>query len=92
LGCYRENGISLLFISALSSGHAFAGGAFLALAHDYIVMQTEKGWISANEIFLGLKLGDFFTALYRSETVFVKKDSSVNINYKTRKSSFSKHD
>ncbi|XP_064640894.1 uncharacterized protein LOC135495843 [Lineus longissimus] len=52
---------------AAINGHAFAGGCFLALAHDYIVMQTDKGWMSANEVFLGLRIGDFFTALYRAK-------------------------
>lgn len=36
------------------AGHAFAGGALLALAHDARVMQTKRGWISLPEVFLQL--------------------------------------
>ncbi|KAL5022740.1 hypothetical protein ScPMuIL_001895 [Solemya velum] len=35
---------------AAINGHAFAGGAFLALAHDYRVMNAQRGWICWNEI------------------------------------------
>ena len=33
-------------------GHAFAGGMVLALAHDIVVMNGEKGYLSMNEILL----------------------------------------
>ncbi|XP_041376997.1 enoyl-CoA delta isomerase 2, peroxisomal-like [Gigantopelta aegis] len=35
---------------AAINGHAFAGGAFIALCHDLRVMQSDKGWMSWNEI------------------------------------------
>jgi enoyl-CoA hydratase/carnithine racemase len=35
---------------AAINGHAFAGGCLLALAQDYRVMKTEKGFICMNEI------------------------------------------
>lgn len=36
-----------------STGHSFAGGAFLALCHDYRVMRSDRGWITWNEVLLG---------------------------------------
>lgn len=41
---------------AAINGHAFAGGAFLSLAHDYRVMSTGRGWWSINEVHLGLQI------------------------------------
>ena len=35
-----------------SLGHCFAGGAFLAISHDYTVMRKDRGWICWNEILL----------------------------------------
>ena len=46
--CSREN--------ILLSGHAFGGGAFLAIAHDYRVMREDRGWISVNEIILKYRI------------------------------------
>lgn len=37
---------------AALNGHAFAGGALLAFAHDLRVMNTDKGWLCFNEIFI----------------------------------------
>lgn len=45
-------------VFAFYTGHAFAGGALIALAHDYRIMRTKRGWFSINEIHLGLDLGD----------------------------------
>lgn len=41
---------------ALINGHAFAGGAFIAAAHDYRVMNVKRGWICWNEILINLRL------------------------------------
>ncbi|OWF55134.1 enoyl-CoA delta isomerase 1, peroxisomal-like [Mizuhopecten yessoensis] len=41
---------------ALLNGHAFAGGAFLAITHDYIVMNSKRGWFSMNETRVGLRI------------------------------------
>ncbi|XP_033755842.1 enoyl-CoA delta isomerase 1, peroxisomal-like [Pecten maximus] len=43
---------------AAINGHAFGGGAFLAMSHDYRVMRTYRGWISWNETHLKSRLGD----------------------------------
>ncbi|XP_046552869.1 uncharacterized protein LOC124262425 [Haliotis rubra] len=42
---------------AAINGHAFAGGALLALNQDFQVMQTKRGWISLNEVFINAPLG-----------------------------------
>ncbi|OLY80919.1 Enoyl-CoA delta isomerase 1, peroxisomal [Smittium mucronatum] len=41
---------------AAVNGHAFAGGAMLALVHDYVVMNSEKGFICMNEVDLDFHL------------------------------------
>ncbi|XP_033754706.1 enoyl-CoA delta isomerase 3-like [Pecten maximus] len=41
---------------ALLNGHTFAGGAFIAAAHDYRVMNSKRGWICWNEVHLNLRL------------------------------------
>ncbi|KAK3085597.1 hypothetical protein FSP39_005925 [Pinctada imbricata] len=38
------------------NGHAFAGGAFLALCHDYRIMRSDKGWISWNETLIQYRI------------------------------------
>ena len=58
------DGITISFTLACT-GHAFAGGAFLALAHDYIVMNTERGWFSFNEIYLPSRIPEFLLQLLR---------------------------
>ncbi|XP_032233212.1 enoyl-CoA delta isomerase 1, peroxisomal isoform X2 [Nematostella vectensis] len=41
---------------AAINGHAYAGGALLALAHDYRIMQTSRGWFCLPEIRLRAKM------------------------------------
>jgi len=41
---------------AAINGHAFAGGAFLALACDYRVMRSDKGWFCISEIDVGVSI------------------------------------
>ncbi len=43
-----------MFIS-LFVGHAFAGGAMLAMAHDYRLMREDKGWMCLNEVHLRMR-------------------------------------
>ncbi|XP_048743456.1 uncharacterized protein LOC125656873 [Ostrea edulis] len=51
---------------AAINGHCFAGGAFLALCHDYRVMRSDRGWISWNETLISLRIpGQLFEILER---------------------------
>jgi len=47
---------------AVVNGHAFAGGAMLAQAHDIRIMNADKGWICLNEVYLGIKLSETMLA------------------------------
>jgi len=48
---------------AAMNGHAFAGGAFLAFAHDFRFMRSDRGWLCMPEVDLGIPLGPVFLAL-----------------------------
>ncbi|CAD5118674.1 DgyrCDS7359 [Dimorphilus gyrociliatus] len=52
---------------AMLNGHTFAGGAMLALSHDYRIMNSTKGWISFNEVFLNARLPHFVMALIKTK-------------------------
>ncbi|KAK3086208.1 hypothetical protein FSP39_015230 [Pinctada imbricata] len=41
---------------AAINGHAFAGGAGLAITHDYIVMQRERGWLCWTEVLRHIRI------------------------------------
>ena len=41
---------------AAINGHAFAGGAFLALSLDYRIMREDRGWISISEVDVGVPI------------------------------------
>ncbi|KAL3860295.1 hypothetical protein ACJMK2_010434 [Sinanodonta woodiana] len=41
---------------AIVNGHAFGAGAFLAIAHDYRVMRSDRGWLCWPETRLKMKL------------------------------------
>ncbi len=41
---------------AAVNGHAFAGGAMFALAHDHILMRADRGYWSVNEVLLRMRL------------------------------------
>lgn len=41
---------------AAVNGHAFAGGAFIALSCDYRVMREDRGWICISEVDAGVPL------------------------------------
>jgi enoyl-CoA hydratase/carnithine racemase len=47
-------------------GHAIAGGALLALAHDYRVMRDDQGYFWLPEIDGGIAISPGFTALVRA--------------------------
>ncbi|MEM7287110.1 MAG: enoyl-CoA hydratase/isomerase family protein [Actinomycetota bacterium] len=40
---------------AAVNGHAFAGGAMLAVAHDRLVMRRDRGFWCVNEVLLGMQ-------------------------------------
>lgn len=48
---------------AAIQGHAFAGGAMLALAHDVRVMRIDRGYFCLPEVDLGMSFGTSFSAL-----------------------------
>jgi len=51
---------------AAINGHAFAGGGMLALAHDFRVMRSDRGFFCLPEIDLRLPLAAGMTALIQS--------------------------
>jgi len=42
---------------AAINGHAFAAGAFLALACDYRIMRNDRGWFCFSEVDVGVPIG-----------------------------------
>jgi enoyl-CoA hydratase/carnithine racemase len=51
---------------AAVNGHAFAAGAFLALACDYRLMRADRGWICISEVDAGVPIGGPMMALLKS--------------------------
>ncbi|MFC4051470.1 enoyl-CoA hydratase-related protein [Actinomadura syzygii] len=51
---------------AAVNGHAFAGGAMLALAHDFTVMRTDRGYFCLPEVDLGMSFTPGMSALIRA--------------------------
>ena len=51
------------FTVAAVQGHAFAGGALLAIAHDAVLMRADRGYFCLPEIDLPVALTDGMTAL-----------------------------
>ena len=52
---------------AAVNGHAFAGGAMFAMAHDFRVMRIDRGFFCLPEVDLGLPLADDMTAVLQSK-------------------------
>ncbi|KAI8975191.1 ClpP/crotonase-like domain-containing protein [Mycotypha africana] len=52
---------------AALNGHAFAGGCMLALAHDYRVMRSDRGFMCMNEVDLPSPLAPGMAGLLRSK-------------------------
>ena len=44
-------------VVAAVNGHAFAAGAFLAMACDFRVMREDRGWICISEVDVGVPIG-----------------------------------
>ena len=36
------------------SGHVYAGGAMMAMAHDFRIMRSDRGWFCLPEVKLGM--------------------------------------
>ena len=53
-------------IVAAVQGHAFAAGAMLTLAHDFIVMRADRGYFCLPEVDLGIPFTAGMNALIRS--------------------------
>ncbi|MBC6458190.1 enoyl-CoA hydratase/isomerase family protein [Actinomadura sp. HBU206391] len=51
---------------AAVNGHAFAGGAMLALAHDFIVMRSDRGYFCLPEVDLGISFTSGMGALIQA--------------------------
>ncbi|MEW2360078.1 enoyl-CoA hydratase-related protein [Spirillospora sp. NPDC029432] len=51
---------------AAVNGHAFAGGGMLALAHDFAVMRTDRGYFCLPEVDLGMNFTPGMFALIQS--------------------------
>lgn len=51
---------------AAINGHAFAGGAMLAAAHDHRVMRSDRGYFCIPEVDLGLPLSPGMTAVLQA--------------------------
>jgi enoyl-CoA hydratase/carnithine racemase len=52
---------------AAVNGHAFGGGALLAVAHDFAVMRADRGYWCMPEADLGLPLTAEYTSLLRAK-------------------------
>ncbi|GFS11554.1 enoyl-CoA delta isomerase 1, peroxisomal-like [Elysia marginata] len=52
---------------AALNGHAFAGGALMAYAHDLRVMNKEKGWLCFNEVFISRQFLPFHLLYIRTK-------------------------
>ncbi|GAB5591810.1 hypothetical protein Unana1_06710 [Umbelopsis nana] len=52
---------------AAINGHAFAGGCMMAMAHDYRVMRSDRGFICMNEVDLPAPLAPGMAAIFRDK-------------------------
>ena len=59
--------VSPLPTVAALNGHAFAGGAVLALACDYRIMREDRGWLCFSEVDVGIPLPPPIVALIRAK-------------------------
>ncbi|XP_078606794.1 uncharacterized protein LOC144879327 [Branchiostoma floridae x Branchiostoma japonicum] len=50
---------------AAINGHCFAGGALLAVCHDYRVMRSKQGWFCMPEVYLELRFDPAMVALLK---------------------------
>ena len=52
---------------AAINGHAFAGGAFLALSCDYRLMREDRGWFSVSEVDVGVPVPPAMMGILRDK-------------------------
>ncbi|KAK3778056.1 hypothetical protein RRG08_044673 [Elysia crispata] len=52
---------------AAINGHAFAGGAVMAIAHDLRVQSQNQGWLCLNEVFINLRFERGLVSLMRTK-------------------------
>lgn len=52
---------------AAVNGHAFAGGAFVAMSCDYRLMREDRGWICISEVDVGVPVPDPMMNLLRGK-------------------------
>ena len=52
---------------AAVNGHAFAGGAFVAMSCDYRIMREDRGWICVSEVDAGVPLPDSMMDVLRGK-------------------------
>ena len=52
---------------AAVNGHAFAGGAFVAMSCDYRIMREDRGWICVSEVDAGVPLPDSMMEVLRGK-------------------------
>ena len=52
---------------AALNGHAFAGGAFVAMSCDYRIMREDRGWICISEVDVGVALPDAVMEILRGK-------------------------
>ena len=52
---------------AANHGHAFAGGAFVAMSCDYRIMREDRGWICVSEVDAGVPLPDSMMDVLRGK-------------------------
>lgn len=57
---------------AALNGHAYAGGALLAFAHDLRTMRIDRGWLCFNEVFIDRVFTDFYFAYLRAKIGYGK--------------------
>jgi enoyl-CoA hydratase/carnithine racemase len=52
---------------AAVNGHAFAGGAFMALSCDYRIMREDRGWICISEVDVGVPIPEPMMGIVREK-------------------------
>ncbi len=62
---------------AAVNGHAFAAGAMLASAHDFVVMREDRGYWCLPEVDIGLPLTDVMYALVASKLPTVTRHEAI---------------